>query len=532
VSWLNGKIIPSEDLRLNSSISKKVINIIVVLTLVVLSVALLANSMTKPLGHDEQMYCTGAVLLAQGRMIYRDFSYIAQMPYHPLLCAALFRIFNTTHFLLVARLLSAFCDILVAVCIFGIYRRIFDSFPLSRMLLGLGAVVLYVFNPHVDYANGLAWNHDLVVLFILLSFWLFVATDFNRKSRYLTIAAIGALLSFATCVRITTGLVQLLFFAFLLAQPADSIKQRLKAAFPFLVATAIVLIWPVWTIVSAPRAFSLNLFWIPKLNSEWLHQMGMYHNKLNLIVTSLTTPGSSVLIVIAVYLCLTTVYLRRKLTMSDSKSLLLAVLLSLVFFVIALVPPTMWWQYLAIPVPFLLISFAYPLLYIRKVVGGTRPGVHFEIARCLVIACAVVAVVFRPIVLQRIPELFKLQNWVPIRLHRVSEDIAAKTKEPKLILTLAPLYALEGGCDIYTELSAGPFVYRVADRLSAWNRDITHTVGSRTLEGLIKKSPPSALVIGVEPQFLEHALYQETEIDWEGWDMKTYDGGPIVYFRR
>lgn len=532
MSWLNGKIIPSEDLRLNSSISRKVINIIVVLTLVVLSVALLANSMTKPLGHDEQMYCTGAVLLAQGRMIYRDFSYIAQMPYHPLLCAALFRIFNTTHFLLVARLLSAFCDILVAVCIFGIYRRIFDSFPLSRMLLGLGVVVLYVFNPHVDYANGLAWNHDLVVLFVLLSFWLFVSTDFNRKSKYFTIAAIGALLTFATCVRITTGLVQLLFFVFLLAQPADSIKQRFKTTLPFLIGTAIVLIWPVWTIVLAPRAFFLNIFWIPKLNSEWLHQMGMFHNKLNVIVTSITTPGSSVLIVIAIYLCLVAVCLRCKLTIPDSRNLLLAVLLSLVFFVIALVPPTMWWQYLAIPVPFLLISFAYPLLYIRKVVDGTRPGMHFKIARCLVIACAVVVVVFRPIVLTRIPRLFKLQNWVPIRVHGISEDIAAKTKEPKLILTLAPLYALEGGCDIYTELSAGPFVYRVADRLSAWNRDITNTVGSRTLEGLIKKSPPSALVIGVEPQFLERALYQETEVNREEWDVKAYDGGPIAYFRR
>ncbi|UCE98640.1 MAG: hypothetical protein JSV82_05470 [Planctomycetota bacterium] len=512
--------------------SKKVINGIVILTLVVLSLALLANSMTKRLAHDEQMYCTGAVLLAQGKMIYRDFSYIAQMPYHPLLCAALFRIFNTTCFLLVARLLSAFCDILVVVCIFGIYSRIFASFPPSRVLLGLGAVVLYVFNPHVDYASGYAWNHSLVVLSVLFCLWLFVSTDFRRKSKYWCIAAIGALLTFATCMRITTGLVQLLFFVFLLAQPADSIKQRFKTILPFLIATAIVLIWPVCTIVLAPRAFFLNMFWIPKLNSEWLHQMNMFHDKLNLIVTSVTTPGSSVLIVIAFYLCLIALPLRRKLTIPDSRNLLLALLLSLVFFIIALVPPTMWWQYLAIPVPFLLISFAYPLLYIRKIGDGTRPGMHFKIARCLVIACAIIAVIFRPVVLQRIPKLFRLQNWVPLRLHRISEDIATKTKEPKLILTMAPLYALEGGCDIYTEFSAGPFVYRVADRLSVWNREITHAVGPKTLEGLIKKSPPSALVIGVEPQFLEFVLFEATEIDRKGWDVKAYGTGPVVYFRR
>ena len=119
--------------------SVKIINILVVLILIVLSVAILANSMSKPLGRDEQMYCTGSALLAQGKMIYRDFSYAAQLPYHPLLCAALFRIFNITHYLLISRMLSAFFDILVLVCIFVIYRHIFKSFAITGMLLGLAA---------------------------------------------------------------------------------------------------------------------------------------------------------------------------------------------------------------------------------------------------------------------------------------------------------------------------------------------------------------------------------------------------------
>ena len=45
--------------------SPKVINIAVILILLLLSLAMLANSMTKPLSHDEQMYCTSGVLLAQ-----------------------------------------------------------------------------------------------------------------------------------------------------------------------------------------------------------------------------------------------------------------------------------------------------------------------------------------------------------------------------------------------------------------------------------------------------------------------------------
>jgi len=124
------------------------------------------------------------------------------------------------------------------------------------------------------------------------------------------------------------------------------------------------------------------------------------------------------------------------------------------------------------------------------------------------------------------------ENWVPIGLHNISEEIAQKTREPKLILTLGPLFALEGGCDIYTELSAGAIIYRIADRVSAWNRDITHTVGPGTLKKLIKESPPSAVILGVEMDLLEEPLF-ETAIqpDEENWERKVYEDGPIVYLR-
>jgi len=523
--------------------SAKTVNILVVLILIALSLAILANSMTKPLGRDEQMYCTAGSLLAQGKMIYRDFSYPAQMPYHPLLYAALFKMLNTTHYLLVGRILSVVCDILIVVCIVGIYRRIFKSFAVSAMLLGLAAAVLYVFNPLVDYANGYAWNHDVVVLFVVLSFWLFVSTDFEQKSRYLRIAIIGALLTLATCMRITTALVQLLFFAVLLAQPAESIKQRIKNISPFLIAAGIVLIWPVWVIALAPRAFFLNLVKIPMLYGQWLHQIGLIHNKFNLIFTCLTTPGYFALIVLTIYLWLVIVCLRRRLKISNAKNLLLAALLPLTFFIIALIPPTMWRQYLAMPVPFLIISFAYPLLYLRKLANKSSSDKHFKVASAFVAVCVLVALVSYPVVLYRTVMVSVPESWVPIQLHRVSEDIAEKLKTQnhvlsavegsKLILTLAPLYALEGGCDIYTELSAGSIVYRIADSLTAADRAVTHTVGPKTLEALLEKDPPSAVLLGVEMKRLEAPLFESTVVpDRENWETKTYENGLIVYFKR
>ncbi|MFZ2148301.1 MAG: hypothetical protein WAV28_13880 [Sedimentisphaerales bacterium] len=520
--------------------SAKVANILVVLILIILSLAILANSMAKPLGRDEQMYCTGSALLAQGKMIYKDFSYAAQLPYHPLLCAALFRMFNTTHYLLVGRILSSFCDIFVLVCIVGIYRYIFKSFAITGVLLGLAAAILYVFNPVVDYANGYAWNHDVVMLCVVLSFWLFVSIDFEQKSRYWRIAAIGALLTFASCMRITTALVELLFFVMLLSQPAEPIKQRFKAALPFLAAAAFVLIWPVWVIAQAPRAFFLNLVKIPMLYGEWLKEIGMVHNKFELTLACLAQPGYFALVVLAIYLCLLMACLRRSRRVGFSPPrqswwgkphpTRLAALLPLTFFIIAVVPPTMWRQYLAMPVPFLVIGFAFPLLFLRKLSNKTSMSKHFKIAAALVTVCVLAAVACYPVVLYRTPIVLVPERWVPIEIHKISEDIVKRTKEPKLILTLGPLYALEGGSDIYDELSCGAIIYRISDSMSPSERSVTHTVGPKTLGELLEKSPPSAVILGVEMRRLEEPIFESAvKPDWE---RKTYENGLVAYFRR
>lgn len=516
--------------RLKSKVSPKTINIVVIIMLVVLSLGIFANGMTKPLGRDEQMYCTGGVLLAQGKMIYRDFSYVAQLPYHPLLYAALFRILNTNHYLLVGRMVSVICDVLVMLCIVGVYRRIFGKFAVCGLLLGVASAILYVFNPLVDYANGYAWNHDVVILCVVLSFWLFISTDFKQKSRYLRIAVIGGLLTLATCMRVTTALVQLLFFAALVSHPAEPVRHRIKNVLPFLIATGIVLIWPVWVIASSGQAFFLNLFWIPRLYGKWLHEVGMVHNKLGLTLSAFKTPGYLVLIVLTIYLCVVMIWQRRKLAKTGGRDLLFAALLVLAFFIIALIPPTMWKQYLAMPVPFIIISFAYPLLYLRQLADKVKDNKQFKIAGVVVAVCVVVAVFSYPIVVYRTVMLLVPEGWTPIQVHEISQDIAKKTQEPKKILTLAPLFALEGGCDIYTELSCGSIIYRIGDRLSAWNRDITHTTGPRDLAKMVEKEPPSAVIIRVELEFLEEDLIK-TAVK-PNWERKVYKNGPVVYFRR
>ncbi len=510
----------------------KIVNIIAVIVIIILALAVFANSMSKPVSRDEQMYCSAGAMLAHGKMIYKDFSYTAQLPYHPLVFAALFKILNTSHYLLVGRIVSVLCDVLILICIVGIYRHVFASFQVSGTLFALAAAVLYTFNPLVDYANGYAWNHDVVILCVVLSFWLFLSTDFNKVSKYWRIAAIGALLTLASCMRITTILVALLFFVFLLFQPANSLKQRLKTILPFVIASGFILIWPVWIVMQAPQAFFLNLFRIPALYGAWLHKIGMAHDKLHLMLACLTTPGYLMLIVIAIFLFMFILALRRSLTITKRAPLLLATLLSLTFFLIAFIPPTMWRQYLAAPVPFLLITFALPLLHLRQLAQRTNNSVSAFKLVCLLVGLGVfVSIYFNPIMLYRLPLTLMPENWKPVELHRIATEVAEEIEQPKLVLTLGPLFALEGSCEIYTELSCGSIIYRIADSMSPQQRKITHTVGPETIQRLLKDRPPSAVIVGVEPQyfsFLEAPLLQVVDSTWK---RKFYKNGLVLYVR-
>jgi hypothetical protein len=493
------------------------VRLLALAVIVILGAVLLANSMTKEVGRDEQMYCTAGVLLGQGQAIYRDFSYPSQLPYHPLLLAALYQGLGTTHYLLVGRLVSVVCDILVVLLILLIYRSVFGTYRREGLLLGLAAATLYVFNPLVDYAAGYAWNHDVVILCVVASLWLFVTTDFAQRSRFWRVGAMGALLTAATFMRVTTILIELLFLTAVLFAARGSLRNRIRTALPFCAAALIVMIWPVWVIAQAPQAFRLNLVRMPALYGHWLHEIGIVYGRIALTVASLLTPGYLVLLALAGYLIWSMRRGASSLDRVERQKACPAALLPLLFLVIAYIPPTIWRQYLAMPVPFVVIAFAYPLLALRRRADTSEGKSQYRISCYLVGgATAIIAILAYPVV-SRCRHLVEPEQWKPIAFHRLSVKYAAEIKEPKLVLTLGPLHALEGGCGIYPELSSGSIVYRVADRMSTQERQITHTVGPRTLAELVSTRPPSAVIVGVEPPYfasLEEPLRKLVPPDW------------------
>ncbi len=502
-----------------------------VLIVVLLCEVLAANAMLKPVSRDEHNYCTAGVLLKQGRLPYRDFAYPSQLPYHPLLLAVVYRICNTTHYLLAGRLVSVFCDIVVVLSIMGIYRLVFGGHGLEGLLFGLAAAVLYVFNPLVDYAAGYAWNHDVVVFCIMLAFWLFLTVDFQRGPCIWRVAAIGALLTFATCMRVTTALVELLFLIAILAAADGSIRGRLRAALPFSLAGLTVALWPIWICIRAPEAVWLNLVQMPALYGEWLQEIGMAHGKVTMTMFCLTEPGY--LVLLAVSACLSWVSIRHwpSLGAKTRRNLIVAWSLPICFSVVAFIPPTMWDQYWAVPVPFLAVALAFPLAGLCQRAEGARGRRMFRIASWTVFIGATATVIGHPVVLYRLRDATVSQQWAPVVLHKISTDIAGKTGAAQRVLTLGPLYALEGGCDIYPELSSGSIAYRVADSLSDGERSVSHTVGPTTLRPLVELYPPAAVIVGAESSQLSALEEPLRDLTGPKWSVEVYPDGLQAYFR-
>jgi len=517
--------------------SSKIMSIIALLGLAFAAAAILANSMTKPIEHDEQMYCTAAVLTSQGKLIYRDFSYVAQLPYHPLLCAAVFKLFNTTHYLLTVRLLSTICDVIVLLCIFAIYKKTFGDSSPTGTVFGLAAAFLYIFNPFVSYANGFAWNHDPVVACVILSLWIFQGHDYSSKAKNLKAALIGALLTLATFMRITTVLVQILFLIFFVLRPEKSKKSKLKSIACFLTAGTIVAIWPLAVILQAPESFFINVFTIPVFNGQFLHQIGMAYNKGDMLWAFIKTPSCLLLVLTGLGLLAALIKNRAGAKLTNKTDVLLAPSLTALFFIIAFIPATIWFQYFAAPIPFLIVSFARPAAYLNRI--ADKRYIKAVVTLTGVSAC--LSVLFNPVVLYKMPALFNISGWSAVRLHRLSQQIGSEVKTPKLVLTLTPLLALEGRCSIYDEFSAGVFAYRVAEFLTERQKKLTRTPGPDNVDELIQKKQPLAVITGLEPQFLEAPIIKNAvETHPNLWQrkvykpcgLKTYNGGIVVYFKR
>jgi len=100
--------------------------------------------------------------------------------------------------------------------------------------------------------------------------------------------------------------------------------------------------------------------------------------------------------------------------------------------------------------------------------------------------------------LRRLPDP---DAWTPISTRQAGQRLARVTSSagaPVRVATLAPIYPLEGGLEIYRELSTGPFLYRVGDLIENERRDRYTGSSPKSVRKLLAADPPDAILLGFE----------------------------------
>lgn len=470
----------------------------------------LANSMTKPPGRDEQMYCTAGALVAKGMLPYRDFSYAAQLPYHPFLLAGIYRLIGTSHYLLAGRLFSVACDMIVVILLVAWYGRISR---VGGLVLGLAAGTIYVIHPVVCYANGYAWNHDLVQAAVAAALFMVLSTEGSGTQAILRPMCAGLLLGLAVFSRITTILVLPVFIIWLLSDRSTPFRTRLVGMLLFAAGLTASAALPVWVIMQAPGAVWLELVEIPRLYGQWLGLLGMTLPRTRLALRCLLLPENLLILGILV---LSGIWMWR-----SSLRQWICLALAMVFCIVAFIPPTMWLQYWAIPVPFMLMGLAEPVSRL----ADKRPAL-----RVLAWVLTLGLLIRNWDQVDAVRSLVVPDQWVPIRVHWQYSQLLADIGPGGRVLTIAPLWALEADRQIYRELSCGPIIYRIADQLTEDQRRLANVVGPGSLRSLILDKPPDAVLVGVEDPrfaFLETPLLSAVGPNWSS--RSTADGATVWF---
>ncbi|MBN1796830.1 MAG: hypothetical protein JW804_09170 [Sedimentisphaerales bacterium] len=501
----------------------------IAVVILLLSLFIFANSMTKPLGHDEHMYCTAGYMTAKGELIYRDFSYAAHLPLHPLLLGGIYKLSGTSYYLLGGRLLSVVFEIGILICIAGIYKTVIKNSIFCATFFGITTLVLYCFNPIVYFAAGFAWNHSMVLFCILLSLWLFLSIDFSKLCA-LRLLITGGLSGVAAFTRSTTVFILLLFLVGVFVFADGGVRKKIINTSWFIAGAGISSLWPLSVIVRAPEAFWLNTVKIPSLKVEFLYETGLANNKLALTVLALLSPPYLAIVITGLVVTASFLLQRKKTDGDIKRKSVFCLALTAVMFFIVFIPPTMWLQYWSMPVAFILIIPVYPLYILReRMIKEGRSGILFRAAFYFLIVCVLLSFVYGPIrEFKKVYTVFDKSRWAALEIHNISKDIVKKAGG-KPILTLSPLYAIEGGGEIYPQFSAGPFIYRVADRLSDKEKEIMNAVGFSDIEGLIERQRPDVIILGTEPKELEEPILKCLKDQWQ---VKGYGAnGPVAYFR-
>ncbi len=479
----------------------------------VLALGIFARLMNYELRRDEELYVPPAVLLDQYRL-YVDFFY-NHVPGSAWFFHASNALFGAGGLLFSARFGVFFFWVLFAAAIAFFSWRITKSHAATFFLL-----ILALTNEQLLSVVGVtATNNFLPLPFAYIGLALFVlgvrGQGLVRKIPGLTkrmpdpamIFGAGAFLAAALAMKASAiAFIAPVVIAALLLPAGIAYIDRVKRTLVPLAAGGAIAASPVIVeFLRAPELFLAHVvryhtgphiaYWAGNASGD--EDVAMALGAKGLLAHEIWLTGANLLLVLAAAtisaLLIATATSRKSRGRIDG-ALLLAFATFAVVAVFGFAPTPSFPQYFAPPIAVLLLLIA--LLY-EKLGSGARRGVDVALVTAAVIGLAIGS----PRIVQHLPRLAEPQVWTVAKTHRAGGLIAeamAKAGVQGRVATLMPVYALEGGLEVYPEFATGQFVYRTSDFMGPDLLKYYKTTSPETVEALFRKDPPAALLLGFE----------------------------------
>jgi len=462
---------------------------------------LFARVMTYPIRHDEQIYLPVGVLFGQGDL-YRDHGF-NNLPNFPILVRLTLAASGSEHLLLTGRLivLAGWVTAVSAIAVFAA-RATRDRWA------GVLAALLLLTNPVLLGQTGmLATNNFLPMPFAILGTVLFL-TAFDRSS-----PRSGLLLAAGFCVAVAAGfkanyvflVVPLAVAAIMVPRHTKTIERLARVTLPFAAGGILGALPTLAYLMSDPDAFLAHVIRYhrgPHI-AYWLHNPDLDGTKVMTLAGKLAMAaqvwgGGGTILVTTVIVALAGVGRRHRAAAQAPPAWPIILVLALILGAMALsfAPTPAFPQYYTAPIPFGIILLV--LLYAR-LPSDTRAKIRFWTAAALTVP----VLLSLPRLALALPSLVQSKTWTVYRVHAAGGVLADLVRSnggrTGPIATLAPIYPMEGGLAVYPALAAGPLVYRVGELIPQGDRKYyDRRISPETIERLLVKTPPAALLVGLE----------------------------------
>jgi hypothetical protein len=353
----------------------------------------------------------------------------------------------------------------------------------TKFFIGI-LVLTLVFDPSFDKVFGGAFNHAQPIFFSLIAAYLFFfrSTELSNPLRAFFIGgalglAIGCRSSFAVL------LLPFLYGVFKIFPGYKNLLSYFAGIFMAVLPMAVL------AALSFKNFFFGNITYI-QLNSTYrllqhfpdaMSPLG----KLTYFVKYLINSPTALFLYVGLFLSIAILIKHRKNQTSWTEPIVLYSSIFLLM-VVGILPSPLWIQYFFAPIPFILIAI------VRLFEGSSRR------MRNLLFFIGVGALVFSfSSEMISVSKNLDPQKWDSTKIAQLSEQLKTLDGEGK-ILSLNPVIPLQAGFDTYTQFSASPFPWRVANLVPKAQRSSLNLVGPKELEELLQADPPLAILTGLE----------------------------------